>query len=789
VKRLLLLFSIIFSLSNGNFAQKYTIYGTVKDSATGETLIGATIQINENSNKVITNNYGFYSITIPKDHYTLTCSYMGYMAFIRDFDLFTSKRIDIPMVFQATALVEVVVSSEKTNVANNLTSLGRIGSARIKSMNSGIGEPDLLKSLQLLPGIQTSNEGSANLSIRGGSYDQNLILLDEAPVYNASHALGFFSTFNVDAIKNVTVYKGAFPAQYGGRLSSVIDIAMKEGNDKNYQLNGGVGLLDSRLSIEGPLIKEKASFIFSSRYCYAGQMLNLLAGKIGSQLLNIYPLRNFNDNNKLNFYDLNLKVNMQVNPDNHVYLSAYTGHDLFYSYPLNNENSLKWGNITGTLRWNHIFGNKLFSNLTFYYSNYNYAYYINEDIRNFIWKSNIKETGIKADLNAFINQQVNLKFGTFFNYHFFSPGEIEPFNSSSIIKSFSLDKKNALEFGLYINNEQSLSKKFSLNYGLRYSAFVNIGEGIVYKYNLSMTRVIDSTYYKAGQIMHFYQGLEPRISLKYLINDVSSVKVAYAYTKQYLHLLNNSTVGLPTDTWMPPDNYIRPEASNQYVLGYYHLFKNGNYELTAEAYYKTLQNIIDYRDNADLFMNQHVETQILHGSGVSYGTEYMLEKKTGTLSGWISYTLAKTSYAIFGINNNNSFSPRFDIRHNISITGSYNLNKLWSFSSTFKLTSGGFITIPVGTYENNGASFYYYTNRNGYQLPAYHRLDISAAYKSKKNENRRWKSEWVFSVYNVYNRKNVYSYYIRQDSNFDSSHAYMMYLYGILPTVSYNFSF
>ncbi len=393
-------------------------------------------------------------------------------------------------------------------------------------MNSGIGEPDLLKSLQLLPGMQTTNEGSANLSIRGGSYDQNLILLDEAPVYSASHALGFFSTFNVDAIKNVTVYKGAFPAQYGGRLSSVIDIAMKEGNNKAFQVNGGTGLLDSKLSIEGPIFKEKASYIISSRYCYAGQMLNLLAGKIGNQLLNIYPLRNFNDQNKLTFYDLNMKVNFQPDPNNHFYLSAYTGHDLFYSYPLNNENSLEWGNLTGTLRWNHIFGKRLFSNLTYYYSNYNYAYYINEDIRNFIWKSNIKETGIKADLNAYLNQQLNLKFGTFLISHFFSPGQIDPLTSTSIIKGSSLDKKQAFEFGFYLNNEQSLSQKLSLTYGLRYSAFVNIGPGIVYKYNPSMTQVIDSTNYKSGEIMHFYQGFEPRISIKFQVNENNSFKLA-----------------------------------------------------------------------------------------------------------------------------------------------------------------------------------------------------------------------------------------------------------------------
>jgi hypothetical protein len=789
VKGLFIVFISIFLSGNFCIAQKYTIYGYVKDSASGETLIGASIELKESGHSVITNNYGFYSITLPQGLYTLSCTYMGYKLQMLKINLNSNTIIDVPLASRPTVLDEVIVSSGKSNVANNLTSQNHLETDRIKSMNSGIGEPDLLKSLQLIPGIQTSAEGSSNLSIRGGSYDQNLILLDEAPVYNASHALGFFSTFNVDAIKSVNIYKGAFPAQYGGRLSSVIDVVMKDGNNQNYQVDGGVGILDSKLGIEGPLIKNKASFIFSSRYCYAGQMLNLLAGKIGSQLLNIYPLRNFNDNNKLNFYDLNLKVNIQTDPTDHFYLSAYTGHDLFYSYPLDNENSLEWGNITGTLRWNHIFGNKIFSNLTYYYSNYNYAYSIIEDIRNFIWKSNIKETGLKLDLSAYLNQQFNLKFGTFFSYHFFSPGEIDPLNSSSIIKSFSLDKKDALEFGFYINNDQNLSRKFILNYGLRYSAFANLGPGTVYKYNGDMTVITDSTFYKSGRIIHVYQGLEPRISLKYLINDVSSFKFAYSYTIQYLHLLNNSTVGLPTDTWMPPDNYIKPETSHQYVLGYYRTLNNDSWELTVEAYYKTLKNIIDYKDNADLFMNTHVETLVLSGSGNSFGIEYMLEKRTGKLSGWLSYTLAKTNYTINGINNNHAFPPRFDIRHNISLTGSYILSRYWSLSSTFKLTSGGFITIPEGTYENNGASFYYYTSRNGYELPAYHRLDLSATYSSPKNDKRKWKSEWIFSIYNVYNHKNIYSLYVRQDSNTDSSNAYIMYLYGVLPTISYNFKF
>jgi hypothetical protein len=791
MKLLSLFFSIsLMVITTKNFSQKYTIYGSVRDSANGETLIGASLIIKENNNQAITNNYGFYSVTLSKGHFTIFCNYMGYSVYSKEFELSANLKLDILMTPHISTLNEVIIKAGKTNVTYNLTSRNNLSIDRIKSIVSATGEPDVLKSLQMLPGIQTSNEGSTNLNIRGGSYDQNLILLDEAPVYNPSHALGLFSTFNTDAIKNVTVYKGAFPAQYGGRLSSVIDITMKDGNVKKISVNGGVGLLASRLSIEGPIAKEKSSFIISARYGYAGQTLNLLAGELGHDLIDLYSLRNFSSNNKINFYDLNAKFNLQVDSRNRIYLSAYTGRDIFYSFPLNNENSLEWGNTTGTFRWNHIFNRRLFSNFTIYYSNYNYSYFIKEDIRSFDWKSNIKETGLKADLNAFFSPQLNLKFGFFSIYHFFSPGNIEPRGENSVIRPISLDNKNCLETGLYINNEQVIADKLTLSYGLRYSAFMDIGSGIVYKYNESMSQVIDSISYRAGEIIHIYQGLEPRVSVNYSINNNNSVKIAYAFTKQYLHLLSNSTVGLPTDTWLPPDNYIKPETSNQYIIGFYRLLHNGDYEFTAEFYYKTLSNIIDFKDNADLFMNKHIETQILQGTGVSYGSEYLLEKKSGRITGWLGYTLAKTKYKINGINEDNTFSPRYDIRHNISLTGNYKLNKKWALSITFKYTSGGFITIPDGVYVYDGASFYYYSSRNGYQLPPYHRLDFSLTYNNPKNESRKWKSEWILGIYNIYNRKNVYSLYIRQDGyDLSSSTAYKMYLYGIVPTISYNFKF
>jgi len=783
------LFIIGISFSVSLFSQKITLYGSIKDSLTGENLIGAYLIIKETNQVVSANNYGFYSITSNSGNYTIICSYVGYSPITKTIVLEKNTKLDIQLSPISKTLDEVIVQSNKSTINSTTISKNIIGIERIKSITTISGEPDVLKSLQLLPGVQTAGEGSANLNVRGGSFDQNLILLDEAPVYNPSHALGFFSIFNADALNNVSFYKGAFPAQYGGRLSSVVDITMKEGNYKKYAVSAGIGMVASKVTIEGP-IKEKASFIVSGRYSYAGQTLNLLAGKLGSDLMNIRSLRNFNDQNDIRFYDLNAKINYKINDKNHIYFSTYMGGDRFYSYALNNNNALDWGNTTFTIRWNHIFSSRLFSNFTTYYSNYNYAYYINADLKNFIWKSNIKEVGAKADFNAYLSASNTIKFGFASIYHYFKPGIIEPRSATSSVKALSLGNKNALEFSAYLSNEQKFFDHISIEYGIRYVGFANIGPDTVFQYNNDKTQVTSYKSYVKGELVQFYQSFEPRASAQYLFNKHNSVKLAYGYTTQFLHLLSNSSLGLPTDVWMPPDKYIQPQSSNQYVLGYYHLFGNSKYEFTTELYYKTLYNIIDYKDNANLFMNKHIETQVLKGNGFAYGNEYMLEKKTGAFTGWIAYTYSKTQYKIDGVNENAYFSPRWDIRHNLSITGSYLMNAKWSVSSTFKYTSGGFVTIPEGSFVYNGAAFNYYSKRNGYQLEPYHRLDLSLTYKSPKNVTRKWKSEWVYSIYNIYNRKNTYALFVQQEGYLlTSSRFYKMYLMGVVPTVSYNIKF
>ena len=786
----LFLTSIITEAQSLNNNEYFTIYGTIRDASNGETLIGASVFIAETNKGSATNNYGFYSLKLKKGSYVVQYQYMGYKKTIKEISLQADIRIDINLQALDNKLKEVIVTGEKNRVKETQTSVNTINIERVKSITSITGEPDVLKSLQLLPGVQTAGEGTSNLIVRGGSYDQNLILLDEAPVYNPSHALGFFSIFQANAIKNVKLYKGGFPAKYGSRLSAVIDISMKEGNMKKFAVTGSFGLLASSLSVEGPIIKDRLSFIVSSRYSYAGATMNLIGGKIAGNLLQLSAANNFNDQNEIHFYDLNAKINYKINEKNHIYLSAYNGGDHFFSYSINNNNQLDWGNHTTTFRWNHLFSSQLFSNLSVYYSNYNYAYSIFEDVRCFDWKSDIKEIGLKYDFDYFINQNNHLKFGLQSSFQLFNPGEIYPMDTASIVIPYKLNKKKGMENAFYIQNEQHIGEHLSLNYGIRYSSYTNLGAATVYKYDEDMENIVDSTVYGSNEIINFYHGLEPRLTINYLINNKQSIKTSYSYTQQYLHLLSNSTIGLPTDIWMPPDSYTKPSSSHQFTIGYYRTLFSEKFELTTELYYKTLENIIDFKDNADLFMNENIETQILSGGGKSYGVEFMFEKKSGKLSGWLSYTFSKTNYQIDGINRNKEYSPRFDIRHNLSINLAYSFNKKWSINSTFKYTSGGFVTIPAGSYVYNGVAFPYFTERNGYKLPAYHRFDIAFKYQSLKNANRKRKTYWMFGIYNVYDRKNIYALFVQNDANnFQNSGFQKMYLGGIIPSISYNFRF
>ena len=769
-------------------AQKYTIFGYVKDKTTGESLIGANVTIENRSLGTTSNNYGFYSITLPSGKQRIRCSYLGYQEFNLEVELRGETNLNIELESKDSKLKEVTVTAPKNNkILNNEVGSQSLSISAIKQMPATMGESDLVKSLQLLPGIQTSHEGTTNLSVRGGSFDQNLFLLDDAPVYNPSHALGFFSVFNSDAIKSVKIYKAAFPAQYGGRLSSIVDIHMKEGNRKQLSGSGGIGLIASRLTLEGPIVKDKSSFIISGRYSYAGLTANG-AGLLG-QSLGIGGLRDFTANNEINFYDLNAKMNFELNTKNRLYLSAYSGADHFYYYALDDNSSMDWGNVTGTARWNHVFNSKLFANTMLIYSQYDYSYILKDDARHFKWSSNLQEMDVKTDFDYFLNPNNHIKFGVSAENHHYFPGKVVPRDSTSITKSFTLDSQRAVISTAYVSNEQRVNDKIGIEYGLRYSAFCLLGQSKVYSYNPDLS-VKDSILYGSGELVQFYHGFEPRLSIRYLLNQTTSVKLSYTKTIQFQHLLGNSSVGFPSDVWVPASKYIKPQWANQYAIGYYKSLRENKYEFFTEAYYRKMYNIIDYKDNADLFLNPHIETQVLSGTGQSYGIEFFLEKKVGSLNGWLSYTLSKTSKQIGGINNNKPYPANYDKRHNFSAVLNYQLSHTWSASSIFKFTSGGFATIPEGTFNYYGAAFNYYTSRNGYKLPAYHRLDLSFNYQSRKNEHRKCKTEWSFGIYNVYDKKNIFALFVRQEGhNLYSSRGYKMFLYGITPFVTFNFKF
>ncbi|HEX6171251.1 MAG TPA: TonB-dependent receptor [Chitinophagaceae bacterium] len=772
-------------------SHSFTIHGTVTDATTGEPLIGVNVIIKSNEVNTITNAYGFYSLKLKAGNYTVTFHHVSYTAIEKNIHGDTSSRLDIAMSPNTGMLREVIIENmpKKNNITSTQMSSVELNIEKVKKIPSLFGESDLLKAIQLLPGVNTANEGSTNLNVRGGRYDQNLILLDEATVYNPSHALGFFSTFNADALRSVTFYKGAFPAQYGGRLSSVVDVYMKEGNNQERSVEGGIGLIASRLTYQQPIKKGKSSILLSGRYSYAGIILNGL-GTFGQSVLNLSGLNNFVARNNIHFYDLNIKANFQLSAKDKIYVSGYSGHDKFYSYQIDESNSLDWGNTTANVRWNHFFSNNLFANTSLVLSNYNYSFFSEVDAKSFIWKSTIKSIGLKSDYDWFINKNHKVKAGVSFFRINYEPGQIEQKDSISVIRSFSLEKKNSAEMAAYVSDEIKISKKISAQVGIRGTVFLNLGPGTVYSYNDDFSVILDSTVYGKNSIINNYKTLEPRFSLRYLLAGNQSIKISYAKTQQFQHLISNSSVGLPTDVWIPADSYLKPQSANQFAIGYFRNNDQKNLELSVEAYYKTLKNIIDYKDNADLFLNPKLETQVLHGEGESYGVELFISKKLGNLTGWISYTWSNTSLKIEGINNNEKFPARYDIRNNLVLTGVYSVNSKWSFAGTFKFTSGGHVTVPEGDFSYNGASYNYYSSRNGYTLPAYHRLDLSATHNSPKNIHRKVKRQWVYSIFNVYNRKNIYALFIKPDPlRIDMAKSFNFYLYGIVPSVTLNFSF
>jgi len=772
-KSIIALCSLLLSVLAGFAQNSATLSGSIKDQSTGETLIGATVRLQELPNTGATSNeYGFYSITAPVGNYTVLVQYIGYQTFTQKINLQGSLKLDVMLVDGAT-LQEVTIQAEKKQeaVERPLMGVEKLSMAEIKTLPTLLGERDLVKTIQLLPGVKSAGEGNAGFYVRGGAADQNLILLDEAQVYNASHLLGFFSTFNADAIKDATLYKGGMPPQFGGRLSSVLDIKMNDGNNQRLGVSGGIGLISSKLNIETPIQKGKSSLLVTGRRTYADLFLRASS----DTTLN---------NNTLYFYDLNAKMNYQLGAKDRLFISGYFGRD---KLGLGDEFGLNWGNATATLRWNHLFSDKLFSNTSLIFSNYNNNIRIQSGTNDFKISSQIRDYNFKQDFQWFPNSRNTWKYGLQVIHHTITPSSINASESSSFA-SLAAQKRFGLESAAYIAHEWQAQPRLKLLYGLRVSAFNVLGAGDFYTYDQE-GNVLDTMVYQNGKIVKTYVNLEPRFALSYLISDRQSLKFGYNRNTQYLHLLSNSTSGNPTDLWMPTTNNVKPEIADQIALGYFHNFEGkGQFELSVETYYKSMQNQLDYRNGADVQGNSNVEGELLYGPGRAYGLELLLKKRSGRLTGWVGYTLARTERKIEGINKGAYYPAKQDRTHEISIVAMFQLSRRWALSGTWIYYTGNAVTFPSGKYSVNNATAYYYTERNAYRMPNYHRLDLGATFQARKT--KRFESEWAFSAFNAYNRLNAYTITFR-DSKTEpgTTEAVQTSLFGIVPSVSWNFKF
>lgn len=775
--RFFVLVALSFGLALQIIAQntpQYTVSGTATDRSTGETLIGVTIQLAERPQSgMISNEYGFYSLSAPAGQYTLVARYVGYEFFSQQVDLTqASQKIDIALN-DGAMMQEVEIKAEHPNdyIEKPLMGVEKIDMADVKTLPMLFGERDVLKAIQLLPGVKSAGEGNAGFYVRGGGADQNLILLDEAPVYNASHLLGFFSTFNADAIKDATLYKGGMPPQYGGRLSSVLDIKMNEGNNQQFKVSGGLGLISSKLNVEGPIQKGRSSFLLAGRRTYADVFLKLS------------PDSSFR-NNQLYFYDLNAKVNYQLNDKNRIFLSGYFGRD---QLGFGETFGIDWGNATGTFRWNHLFSERLFSNTSLIYSNYNYNIKIRSGANDFKINSEISDWNLRQDFQWFPNDNNTLRFGFNIIHHTVVPGNVEASETSSV-NNIPADPRKGYESAAWMTHEWKASSRLSLIYGLRFSMF-NVMGGTEFKTYDPEGQVLTSEMTTDGEIFKTYLNPEPRLSMSYQLASDRSLKASYNRNTQNLHLLSNSSAANPTDSWVLTTKNIRPEVSDQLALGWFQIFgEKLGYEFSAEAYHKTMTNQIDYRNGAEIQGNRDVEADLLYGEGRAYGLEFMLKKRSGRLTGWLGYTLSRSERKIPGINDGKWYAAKQDRTHDLSLVAMYQLSKRWNLSANWVWYTGNAVTFPSGKYEIDGNTTFLYTERNGYRMPDYHRLDLGATFLAK--ESRRFKSEWAFSLYNTYNRKNAYTITFRDSAtNPGTTEALRTALFGIIPSVSWNFNF
>ncbi len=771
----------------------YTISGYIRDKASAELLIGSTVFIKETGTGAQANVYGFYSITLPPGKYTLEYRSVGYASQVISVELIKNEEINIELSSDDVELKEIVIEGvrEDRNVTSTEMSTVSIDINTIKKVPAFLGETDIIKSIQLLPGVSTVGEGASGFNVRGGSVGQNLVLLDEAPVYNSSHLLGFFSVFNPDAVKDVKLYKGGIPARYGGRIASILDIRMKDGNSKDLGVEGGIGTIFARLAVEGPTIKDKGSFIIAARRSY----IDVLAKPFTDVL---------DDGAALNFHDLTFKTNYRFNQNNTMYLSAYLGRDKFL---FDANQGFSWGNKTATLRWNHLFAPKVFSNFTAFFSDYDYSLEIGEtDLDKFEWDSRIRTYDFKPEFSWFINSSNELTFGGDLLYYQFNPANATGVSNGEIA-DVSLEEMQGLELSAYVGNDTRFNDVFSLQYGLRFSNFRYLGPADVYEWRtiepgerkelVSETRVDDNS------AIASYNNLEPRISLKIQTGSQTSIKASYNRMAQYIHLISNTTASNPLDVWRLSTNNIQPQIGDQYAIG---IFKNfgpkNDYEFSLEGYYRDTREEIEYIDGAELLINKYLEADLLSGTGRAMGLEFYLKKNTGKLNGWISYTLGKSELKVNGINNADWYPARFDQRNNLKIVGYYELNDRWTFSANFTWLSGTPTTFPTDRFTQQEYLIPYngFESRNNIRVPDFHRLDISATLNGKKfkrnGERRKNEDYFVFGFYNVYARRNPFSIYFSQGSErppagapIDSFATQVSIIGTIIPAISYNFKF
>jgi len=777
----IVVFILLHLAGINSFSQgKYTIGGYIRDSLSGEALIGASVSIQNQGYGIISNHYGYYALTLPEGRYTVNISFAGYLSKEINLDLTNNYDLNVNLLPQSL-MEEVVITSTRGDKNVTLSQMGKIdlSIARIKSAPVLLGETDILKTLQLLPGVRNAGEGNTGLYIRGGGADQNLILLDDAIVYNTGHLFGFFSIFNSDAIKNVSLIKGSMPAQYGGRLSSVLDISMKEGNLKRFEAEGGLGLIASRLSLQGPIKKDKASFIISARRTYLDVLTKPLISNSNYQGSGYY------------FYDLNAKMNYIFSDKNRIYLSGYFGRDVFdfASSKQSFKANIPWGNATASLRWNHVFNKKLFANTALVYNDYKFSFSAIQHDAAIRLSSGIKDLSGKLDFDYYPAPQHKFKFGGQLTHHRFTPNVLSGHQGQVLLEPDNDSKKFAYQTALYIEDNWEIAEKFSVNAGLRYSSFSQTGPYTLFQRDEDGNK-LDSVVYGKGDRIKTYAGLEPRFSFRYSLDESTSFKAGVARNRQYIHLVSNAGSTLPTDLWMPSSYRVGPQLSWQYSAGLFRNFRDNQYETSIELYYKDMQNQIEYGEGYSPSLKD-TEENFVFGRGWSYGSELFINKSSGKFSGWLGYTISWTWRRFRQLNEGLKYPAKYDRRHDLSIMGAYELNERWKLSTVFVYGSGNAVTIPERFYIIEQTLTQEYGKINQHRLPAYHRLDISAIYTPKLKPGKKNRQSWVFSLYNVYSRQNPYFIYFNQEGNmYDGSlnvEARQVSLFPLIPSVTWNF--